>query len=448
MDSNAYAHQIEALKTRVRQQATALAESEALAIENMEYVAELEQQLAQLQEQTSQQEIGTDELERVRAELVACQTNVATNELLQTELEDIRHIRTHLETELEAAHQCCQQLEAVSSQQAKELEERLAALESDRDRLARQSQEAQEAKDVVANQLAAARRQIKNLQDRLDKAATATADNPSAEQLQEAQRRREIAEANHYVLERQYKALQTRVAELETECAEAHSSGGDRERELSELSNAHADLKVQLEQLQAQNQQLQASLGEIDNSNDSPPEIETSLRQLQQQNEALTASLTDRETQLQAAANATAGATAECDRLQAQIAALIQQNRDLTAALESNIANSAAVEASSNPSFAEPSPTSGVSIAASGNSLPFADTPHRQFSLPSIPPFVPDRDGAAPPSIRNLDLRVRTLAASSAEMVPARRSSSPKAEAAPASSPRRTVDLPAFVRHR
>ena len=179
MDPNAYAHQLNALKTRVRQQASALAESEALAIENMQYVAELEQQVTTLQQQTEQfqqkleeSETGQGDLEQLKTELATCQSShqvqLEAVDRLEAELTEALEVCTQFEEELTAAQKCCEQLEAASSEQAQELQGRITALEGDRDRLARQSLETVEAKEILANQLSDSRRNVETLTGELD----------------------------------------------------------------------------------------------------------------------------------------------------------------------------------------------------------------------------------------------------------------------------------------
>ena len=384
MDPNAYAHQLNALKTRVRQQASALAESEALALENMQYVAELEQQVTELQQQTvglqehadrlQQQAEGYQqqltqldghqgELQHLKTELSTCQSSQQTQteavSRLEAELIEALETCTQLEEELTAANQCCQHLEAASSEQAQELQGRITTLEGDRDRLARQSQESIEAKDILANQLANSRVEVETLATELEAlkqemdplkqqlseaiahvtAAGETANANAEDALKQAQRRQEVAEANHYVIKRQYDALQNRVKELEEECAQAHTSGRDRERDLTELGMAHEDLKVVFERLQTQNRQLQTALDEQSQQSLGPsPELQAQLEQLQQEHDRLTALAAERSEQLQEAHQAAAVASAESARLRAQMFTLTQ--RQATELIEAETAQS------------------------------------------------------------------------------------------------------------
>ncbi|WP_017327675.1 hypothetical protein [Synechococcus sp. PCC 7336] len=306
--------QLQVLKTRFHQQAQALAESEALAIQNIQRAAELEQQLAD------------------------CQLHSGQSDLVD------------------------------------EIKQQLAQSESDRQQLAQKFQEVAAQHKSLAQQLAASQAEQATLTQKLQEAiAQPTAD--STEALREAKRRQEVAEAHHYVLKRQYEALQNRVKELERECSQAHATGRDRERELTEVQTAKAELEEQVNALKQQILQAQAARKQLVKTAAEPKS---------------------------------------------------DSGRDRILPLPG-------ADGESKPS-------------SSPSELPLALS---SLSLPSIPPLALKREDSPVP-MRKLDRRVRTLAASSAEIVAPQSPTPPALPSKPAShSSRRhsaVVDLPAFLR--
>lgn len=425
--------QLQALKTRVHQQAQALADSEALAMQNMQYAAELEQQLNSCQVMLASQEAVAAEVESLKAQLSGSQQQGQQMEHLEQQLEQLEADRVHLRQEVDTARQRCQQLEVSATKVAK-LQSIAATLRDERDELVQRLEQAKSSVTAAQSQTDA----VQQLQQQVHKVAEerdvlarrleqtqaeflAGLEGEPSEQLKEAQRRQEVAEAHHYVLKRQYETLQERVKELEQECAQAHAHSQDCDRDLAELERTKLDLEDRIDQLQARNQTLQAQVDHLPSNS----------AQSSQPHEAALPSMTR--------ANEQPDNTKHV--LQQELAALRAENQALQERLDVQ------QPVSHQPPLSQPferstgtSPLPPELFPSQG--LTARHSPPQESLLPSIPPLdLTTRQGY---SERKFDRRVLNLAAASAESI-----SVPDLESDDVVRPRvREVRLPSFVRTR
>ena len=431
--------QLQALKTRVHQQALALADSEAQTMQNMQYAAELEQQLSSCREQLATCEAATAEVETLRAEFANCAQQLQQFEIMEGQSKQLGTERDLLKLELDTVQQRCQQLEQSASKVAK-LQSIAATLRGERDELVSkleqakvsvtearsQAGELQELKQL-RTELEAQVQQLTGERDALTtqlEQAPAGGDSPLqggseelSAQLKDAQRRQEVAEAHHYVLKRQYESLQERVKELEQECAHAHAHAQDCDKEVAEAEKTKLELQDRVEQLQARIQSLQAYADNLQQVGPSPSIPSEDIGQLEHTKQVL----------------------------QQELAALRAENQTLQAQLEPqpSFPNDA-------PSPSTPDPISleleEPPVQEEESQLEVDDPPvvdrNREIAqtgitLPSIPPLELSVRQAVGEMERKFDRRVLNLAAASAESV-----------TDTYTTKYREVQLPAFVRGR
>jgi chromosome segregation ATPase len=112
--------QLKALATRVRKQAEALAESESLAMQNMQYAADLEQQLNACRTHVSQYEQQVSELETFRAQAETLREREKQLSNLQIDCarakEEAQSLREQLNSTTHARDEVRQQMEFVQHQ--------------------------------------------------------------------------------------------------------------------------------------------------------------------------------------------------------------------------------------------------------------------------------------------------------------------------------------------
>ena len=423
--------QLQALKTRVHQQAQALADSEALAMQHMQYAAQLEEQLSSCQAKLTDRENEASEVESLKAKLSNCMQQLQNLEVIEGQSKQLGAERDLLKLELDTAQQRCQQLEQSASKVAK-LQSIAATLRGERDELARkleqarssvteaksQSGELNELKQQEA-QLKEQLQQLVNERDRiahqLEQSQTKGDSEELSLQLKEAQRRQEVAEAHHYVLKRQYESLQERVKELEQECAHAHAHAQDCDKEIAETERVKLELQDRVEQLQARNQTLQAYVDNLQQQEtSSQPTPSRDILQLEHTKQVL----------------------------QQELAALRAENQALQTKLERQ-QSSASHSLSTDPSVPksselDESPADLEDVTANEDEIPIdRDGSIADSLLPSIPPLELSDPNAVGDSERKFDRRVLNLAAASAESIPTQYPTK-----------YREVELPAFVRGR
>ena len=436
--------QLQALKTRVHQQAQALADSEALAMQNMQYAADLEQQLSSCREQLTACEATTAELESLQAEFADCAQQLQQFEILEAQSKQLGTERDLLKLELDTAQQRCQQLEQSASKVAK-LQSVAAGLKGERDELASKLEQAKvsvtEARSQVGDlqdlkqqrsELEARVQQLTGERDalaqQLEQVPT-EGDSPIqggseefAAQLKEAQRRQEVAEAHHYVLKRQYESLQERVKELEQECAHAHAHAQDCDKEVAEAEKTKLELQDRVEQLQARMQSLQAYADNLQQLGSPPSSPSEDLSQLEHTKQVLQQELT--------------ALRAENQTLQTQ---LEQQQSSASHTLSSNTPDPISAELEPPPEQGQESPleVDDPPIADRNEEIANEAIAQSSTTLPSIPPLELSVRQAVGEIERKFDRRVLNLAAASAESV-----------TASYTTKYREVQLPAFVRGR
>ena len=422
---------LEALKTRVHQQAQALAESESLAMQNMQYAAELEQQLNSCQAMLNTQNVTDDNISLLQTQLTASKQQL---EHLQADVERVVGERDRLRQDFDTAQQRCQQLEQSANKIAK-LQSIAATLKVERDELA---QKLEQAKTAVANvhstertlqqvqqsqaELKDRTQQVTHERDTMAKQLEelqAQLEGGESEQLKAAQRRQEVAEAHHYVLKRQYESLQERVKELEKECTQAHAQAQECDREMAQMERAKIELLDRCDRLEANNQTLQAN----------NQTLQTQLDSLHQETspthttpEPLSVDFVQLENAKQVLQQELVALRAENQALQAQL----DEHRDRG----SEEKKEATTDEPTDKTFVQ-----SVREATASCDVPPSPSIY-DAKLPSIPPLeIMDR---TVPSAKNFDRRVFNLAAASAESVtPNNTIVRPK-----------VVELPAFVRRR
>lgn len=424
--------QLQALKTRVHQQAQALADSEALAMQNMQYAAELEQQLNSCQVMLTSQEAVTAELEALKAQLESSQQQLQQAEHLESQVLQLESEREHLQQKWDSAQQRCQQLEIAANTVAK-LQSIAATLRDERDELVQKLEQAKSSVTAAQSQTSTVQQLQQQLHtvaeerdvlarrlDQTQKEFLAGLEGEPSEQVKEAQRRQEVAEAHHYVLKRQYETLQERVKELEQECAQAHAHSQECDRDMAEMERSKLDQQDRIDQLQARNQSLQACIDNLQAGE--------------------TQTISGGGAGLPAVAQAGTKPDNTKQVLQQELAALRTENQSLQEQLErqdppTNLEPIASSE-SSEDLMVEP-PLSAEIFSRPGLST--------ESLLPSIPPL--DLTGRTGERNRKFDRRVLNLAAASAESIPAAVTSSTSSRTY-TSSRSKEVDLPSFVRGR
>ncbi|MEM9534565.1 MAG: hypothetical protein AAGA40_02730 [Cyanobacteria bacterium P01_E01_bin.45] len=443
--------QLQALKTRVHQQAQALADSEALAMQNMQYAAELEQQLNSCQVMLTSQEAVAAEVESLKAQLASSQQQGQQVEHLEQKLSQLEADRVRLQQDVDTARQRCQQLETSATKVAK-LQSIAATLRDERDELVQRLEQAKTSVTAAQTQTDA----VQQLQQQVHKVAEerdvlarrleqtqaeflASMEGEPSEQVKEAQRRQEVAEAHHYVLKRQYETLQERVKELEQECAQAHSHSQECDRDLAELERTKLDLEDRIDQLQARNQTLQFCVDELQASTVTANHLATSTVQPSSFQSSMTVSGSPEEASLPSMSNANSQPDNTKQVLQNELAALRAENQALQERLD--------LQQPAPP--AEPVPTPTFERPSIQSPLPPELFPGQRLTaqygassdslLPSIPPLdLTSRPGGGD---RKFDRRVLNLAAASAESV-----ASPASDSDDGMRPRtHEVTLPSFV---
>ncbi len=298
--------QILELKARIRKQTRALAESESRVVEHRQRVSELEAALLACQQhspidmdalnaaraeverltQVNQQlnvaletahQAEPDEIYRLQEQIAALQEalHIAQQEKQVLEMgfgesaadtaplhDHIYELRAALETaendrataEAELAHSRSeanelrqrlleQERQMLQPQAAApELEQALAGVSADRDRLAAEVTQLQEA-------FFAAQQEKRTLE-------------LNGGDVSDLQRRLELAEAHHLVEKRRNDSLQDRLKQLEQECARAYAYADNQDKEVDKLTLVQEELEKRLATLQHQHLQLRATLGE------------------------------------------------------------------------------------------------------------------------------------------------------------------------------------------
>ncbi|MEM9566959.1 MAG: hypothetical protein AAF974_01525 [Cyanobacteria bacterium P01_E01_bin.34] len=431
--------QLQALKTRVHQQAQALADSEALAMQNMQYAAELEQQLNSCQVMLTSQEAVAAEVESLKAQLASSQQQGQQVEYLEQQLSQLEADRVRLQQDVDSARQRCQQLEAPATKVAK-LQSIAATLRDERDELVQRLEQAKASVTAAQTQTDV----VQQLQQQVHKVAEerdvlarrleqtqveflAGMEGEPSEQVKEAQRRQEVAEAHHYVLKRQYETLQERVTELEQECAQAHSHSQECDRDMAELERTKLDLEDRIDQLQARNQSLQSRLDNLQaNTLQASMTVSTPAEETSLPNMSVAYGQPDNTKQV----------------LQNELAALRAENQALQERLD--------LQQPDTPADPAPSSYERSSIKSPlppelfpGQRLTAKYVPDSDSLLPSIPPLdLTSRPGTGD---RKFDRRVLNLAAASAESVANSETDSSDNKMRPRVH---EVTLPSFVRGR
>ncbi|NJL99211.1 MAG: hypothetical protein HC924_10590 [Synechococcaceae cyanobacterium SM2_3_2] len=236
---------------------------QANSTESAHFFEPLQAQIQTLQtdlstSQSAQQQIHAD-LIQTRDQLShwqqQAQQHLEHGERLQQQYSLVKGELDSLKAELKAERQ---QAEASQAEMREAMQSRIAALEQQRENLARQLHQTQ-VEQWDPSVMAELQDQLAHLQVENTQLMEDLEQRPSPVQWQEVNRRLELAEAHYLVSQKQLDKLQAQLEMLKTECVQAHAYAQTQEKEVAILERVRAQLEHQLAHLTGQS--AQSSVG-------------------------------------------------------------------------------------------------------------------------------------------------------------------------------------------